>query len=120
MDLLEDIQTSSSLDCLNRQYYCKENKAQHFKREKDGVYKRTTIDKQHLRLNITNLLYEKVTKKPARKEARPPAIFCKKLLKTLLYSRAAIQQTINNTSFYEQKQLQGRDNPYRSSSQNQF
>ena len=30
------------------------------------------------------------------------------------------QRQPNNTSFYEQKQLQGRDTPYQSSSQNQF
>ncbi len=103
MDPSEDIQTSYSLICLNRQYYYKEDKAQHFKGQKSGVYKKTTMDRQRLKLNITNQLYKKITKKLAKKGAKPPAIFYKKRLKTLPYSRAVIQQAINNTSFYEQK-----------------
>ena len=99
VDLPEDIQTSYSLACLGRQYYCKENKAQHFKGQKNGVYKRTTIDRQYLELNITNPLHEKVTKEPARKGVKPLAIFHKKRLKTLPYSWAAIQQAIINTFF---------------------
>ena len=48
------------------------------------------MDKQYLKLNITNPLYKKVIKKSAIKRVRPSAIFCKKHLKTLSYNWVAI------------------------------